>query len=100
MQAGALFFLSVFWGFYPLFTAIFMFPQERAMLVKERSIDMYKLSAYFLAKNTCDVPLEFVMPIVFLVIVYFMVGLKLQFSAFFLTMLTIFLSVLAAQVNL
>ncbi|XP_028806842.1 ABC transporter G family member 22-like [Neltuma alba] len=96
-QAGLLFFLSVFWGFYPLFSAIFMFPQERAMLVKERSIDMYKLSAYFLAKNTSDVPMELLMPPVFLVIVYFMVGLKLQFSAFSLTILTIFLSVLAAQ---
>ncbi|XP_054798832.1 ABC transporter G family member 22-like [Prosopis cineraria] len=96
-QAGLLFFLSVFWGFYPLFSAIFMFPQERAMLVKERSIDMYKLSAYFLAKNTSDVPMELLMPLVFMVIVYFMVGLKLQFSAFFLTILTIFVSVLAAQ---
>lgn len=100
MQAGLLFFLSVFWGFYPLFSAVFMFPQERAMLAKERSIDMYKLSAYFLAKNTSDVPLEFIMPVVFMVIVYFMVGLKLQFSAFSLTMLTVFLSVLAAQVSL
>ncbi|KAI9096775.1 hypothetical protein K1719_025954 [Acacia pycnantha] len=96
-QAGLLFFLSVFWGFYPLFTAVFMFPQERAMLVKERSIDMYKLSAYFLAKNTSDVPMELLMPPVFTLIVYFMVGLKLQFSAFSLTILTIFLSVLAAQ---
>lgn len=76
-----------------------MFPQEREMLVKERSIDMYRLSAYFLAKNTSDVPMELLMPPVFMVIVYFMVGLKLQFSAFFLTILTIFLSVLAAQVT-
>ncbi|KAF7830651.1 ABC transporter G family member 22-like [Senna tora] len=96
-QAGLLFFLSVFWGFYPLFTAIFMFPQERAMLVKERSIGMYKLSAYFFAKNISDIPLELLMPTVFLVIMYFMVGLNSQFSAFFLTMLTVFLSVLAAQ---
>ncbi|KAF7835620.1 ABC transporter G family member 15-like [Senna tora] len=36
---------------FSLFTAIFMFPQERAMLVKERSIGMYKLIAYFFAKT-------------------------------------------------
>ncbi|GLT32175.1 hypothetical protein SLA2020_068610 [Shorea laevis] len=44
-QGGLLFFISVFWGFFPLFTSIFIFPQERAMLVKERSVGMYKLSA-------------------------------------------------------
>ncbi|KAJ7965410.1 ABC transporter-like [Quillaja saponaria] len=82
-QAGLLFFMSVFWGFFPLFTAIFTFPQERAMLAKERSIGMYKLSAYFLARNTSDLPLDLLLLIVFLVIVYFMVGLKLSFQGIF-----------------
>ncbi|XP_044510787.1 ABC transporter G family member 22-like [Mangifera indica] len=96
-QAGLLFFISVFWGFFPLFTAIFTFPQERAMLSKERSVDMYKLSAYFLARDISDLPLDLILPIVFLVIVYLMVGLKLNFTAFSLTMLTVFLSVIASQ---
>ncbi|KAL1121443.1 hypothetical protein V6Z11_D01G232700 [Gossypium hirsutum] len=42
-QAGLLFFIAVFWGFFPVFTAIFTFPQERAMLGKERAADMYRL---------------------------------------------------------
>lgn len=98
-QAGLLFFMSVFWGFFPLFTAIFTFPQERVMLAKERSVGMYKLSAYFLGRTTTDLPLDLLLPIVFLVIVYFMVGLKHSFAAFFLTMLTLFLSIVAAQVR-
>ncbi|XP_004237766.1 ABC transporter G family member 22 isoform X1 [Solanum lycopersicum] len=96
-QAGLLFFVSVFWGFFPLFTAIFTFPQERAMLVKERSVNMYKLSAYFIARITTDLLLDLVLPVTFLLIVYFMVGLKLTFNAFCLTLLTILLSIIAAQ---
>ncbi|KAJ8531242.1 hypothetical protein K7X08_026676 [Anisodus acutangulus] len=96
-QAGLLFFISVFWAFFPLFTVIFTFPQERAMLVKERSVNMYKLSAYFIARITTDLLLDLVLPVKFLVIVYFMVGLKLTFTAFSLTLLTILLSIIAAQ---
>nr|XP_009799080.1 PREDICTED: ABC transporter G family member 22-like isoform X1 [Nicotiana sylvestris]XP_009799081.1 PREDICTED: ABC transporter G family member 22-like isoform X1 [Nicotiana sylvestris]XP_016440365.1 PREDICTED: ABC transporter G family member 22-like isoform X1 [Nicotiana tabacum]XP_016440366.1 PREDICTED: ABC transporter G family member 22-like isoform X1 [Nicotiana tabacum] len=96
-QAGLLFFISVFWAFFPLFTAIFTFPQERAMLVKERSVNMYKLSAYFIARVTTDLLLDLVLPVIFLVIVYFMVGLKLTFPAFSLTLVTVLLSIIAAQ---
>ncbi|KAM1659390.1 hypothetical protein ACFX1X_002530 [Malus domestica] len=96
-QAGLLFFISVFWTFFPLFTAVFTFPQERAILAKERSVEMYKLSAYFLARNTSDVPLDLLLPLAFLVIVYLMTGLKLTFTAFIQTMLTIFLSIVASQ---
>lgn len=99
LQAGLLFFVSVFWAFFPLFTAIFTFPQERAMLVKERSVNMYKLSAYFISRITTDLLLDLVLPVIFLVIVYFMVGLKLTFNAFSLTLLTVLLSIIAAQVR-
>lgn len=95
-----LFFIGVFWGFFPVFTAIFTFPQERAMLNKERGADMYRLSAYFLARTTSDLPLDLVLPVLFLVVVYFMAGLKASFYAFSLSMLTVFLSIIAAQVCL
>ncbi|KAF2291256.1 hypothetical protein GH714_021049 [Hevea brasiliensis] len=58
---------------------------------------MYRLSAYFAARNISDLPLDLIMPTVFLVIVYFMVGLKLSFPAFSLTLLTVFLSIVASQ---
>ncbi|XP_039831641.1 ABC transporter G family member 22-like isoform X3 [Panicum virgatum] len=96
-QAGLLFFIAVFWGFFPVFTAIFTFPQERAMLNKERAVDMYKLSAYFLARMTSDLPLDLFLPVVFMVIVYFMAGLKATATHFFLSILTVFLSIIAAQ---
>uniref|UniRef100_J3LK60 ABC transporter domain-containing protein n=2 Tax=Oryza brachyantha TaxID=4533 RepID=J3LK60_ORYBR len=96
-QAGLLFFIAVFWGFFPVFTAIFTFPQERAMLNKERAADMYKLSAYFLARTTSDLPLDLFLPLIFMVIVYFMAGLKATAAHFFFSVLTVFLSIIAAQ---
>ncbi|XP_019186841.1 PREDICTED: ABC transporter G family member 22 isoform X2 [Ipomoea nil] len=97
-QAGLLFFIAVFWGFFPVFTAIFTFPQERAMLSKERAADMYQLSAYFVARTTSDLPLDLFLPVLFILVVYFMAGLKRDAASFFLTMLTVFLCIVAAQV--
>ncbi|KAL7225859.1 hypothetical protein ACSBR1_021088 [Camellia fascicularis] len=96
-QAGLLFFIAVFWGFFPVFTAIFTFPQERAMLNKERAADMYRLIAYFVARTTSDLPLDLLLPILFLLVVYFMAGLRKSVGPFFLTMVTVFLCIVAAQ---
>uniref|UniRef100_A0A2N9II77 ABC transporter domain-containing protein n=1 Tax=Fagus sylvatica TaxID=28930 RepID=A0A2N9II77_FAGSY len=75
-QIGLLFFESGFWGFFPLFQAIFTFPQERMMLEKERSSGMYRLSSYFMSRTFADLPMELVLPTVFVVITYWMAGLK------------------------
>ncbi|KAL7262896.1 hypothetical protein ACSBR1_001125 [Camellia fascicularis] len=58
---------------------------------------MYRLSAYMIARNISDLPLDLVLPTLFLLIVYFMTGLKLSFTAFSLSLLTVFLSVVASQ---
>ncbi|GKD57139.1 ABC transporter G family member 9-like protein [Tanacetum coccineum] len=50
-QSGLLFFYIDFSGFFPLFQAIFTFPQEQEMLAKERSSGMYKLSSYFMSRT-------------------------------------------------
>ena len=97
-QMGLIFFCAIFWGMFPLFTAIFTFPQERAMLNKERASDLYRLSSYFLARTLGDLPLDLVMPTIFVLIVYFMTNLKLTGAAFFLTLLTIYLNVVTSQV--
>jgi len=70
------------------------------MLSKERAADMYRLSAYFLARTTSDLPLDLILPVLFLLVVYFMAGLRLSAAPFFLTMLTVFLCIVAAQVSL
>eukprot|EP00897_Mesotaenium_endlicherianum_P002850 jgi/Mesen1/2593/ME000164S01717 len=92
-QVGFLFFLAIFWGFFPLFTAVFTFPQERAILAKERASDMYQLSSYFMSRTLSDVPLEFVLPVIFLLIAYFMANLRSDAGIFILTLLAIFLNI-------
>ncbi|XP_058077270.1 ABC transporter G family member 9-like [Magnolia sinica] len=56
-QIGLLFFISGFWGTFPVFQAIFTFPQERAMLTKERSSGMYRLSSYLMWRMVSDMPM-------------------------------------------
>ncbi|KAJ7562979.1 hypothetical protein O6H91_03G091500 [Diphasiastrum complanatum] len=96
-QVGLIFFMSIFWAFFPLFTAIFTFPQERAILAKERASDMYRLSAYFLSRTLGDVPMDMLLVLIFIIIVYFMTHLHLSAGAFFLTTLTIILDAVTSQ---
>ncbi|KAE8715950.1 ABC transporter G family member 14 [Hibiscus syriacus] len=92
-----LFFFSVFWGFYPLYNAVFTFPQERRMLIKEHSSGMYRLSSYFLARTFGDLPLELALPIAFVFIVYWMGGLKPDPVTFILSLLVVLYNVLVSQ---
>ncbi|XVE53381.1 hypothetical protein DITRI_Ditri02bG0199700 [Diplodiscus trichospermus] len=96
-QVGLLFFFSIFWGFFPLFNAIFAFPQERPMLIKERSSGMYRLSSYYFARTAGDLPMELVLPTIFVTVTYWMGGLKPSLVTFVLTLLIILFNVLVSQ---
>ncbi|XAR70745.1 hypothetical protein NMG60_11027720 [Bertholletia excelsa] len=96
-RTAMLFFFSVFWGFYPLYNAVFTFPQERTMLIKERSSGMYRLSSYFLARTIGDLPLELALPTAFTCIIYWMGGLKPNPITFILSLLVVLYNVLVAQ---
>ncbi|CAO2830066.1 unnamed protein product [Amaranthus hypochondriacus] len=96
-QVGLLFFFSIFWGFFPLFNAIFAFPQERQMLIRERASGMYNLSAYYMARIVGDLPMELVLPTIFISITYYMSGLKPSPITFILTLTIILYNVLVSQ---
>ncbi|GKB73555.1 ABC transporter G family member 9-like protein [Tanacetum coccineum] len=96
-QSGLLFFYTDFWGFFPLFQAIFTFPQEREMLAKERSSGMYKLSSYFMSRTIGDLPMELILPTLFCILTYWMAGLKPNAGSFLYALFTILLSVLVSQ---
>ncbi|XP_035840927.1 ABC transporter G family member 21-like isoform X1 [Helianthus annuus] len=96
-QVGLLFFFSIFWGFYPLSNAIFTFPQERPMLIRERSSAMYRLSSYYFARIAGDLPMELVLPTIFVTVTYWMGGLKPSLITFVLTVLIILFNVLVSQ---
>ncbi|CAH9085741.1 unnamed protein product [Cuscuta epithymum] len=96
-QVGLLFFFSIFWGFFPMFNAIFAFPQERPMLTRERSSGMYRLSSYYFARTAGDLPMELILPTIFVTIAYWMGGLKPSLITFSATLCIILFSVLVSQ---
>ncbi|CAN8273681.1 unnamed protein product [Cochlearia groenlandica] len=95
-QIGLLFFFSSFWAFFPLFQQIFTFPQERRMLGKERSSGMYRLSPYFMSRVIGDLPMELILPTMFLIIVYWMAGLNPNPINFLMTLSILLFHVLVA----
>ncbi|KAJ4828460.1 ABC transporter G member 9 [Turnera subulata] len=96
-KTGLLFFAAGLWGFFPLLQAIFTFPQERKMLEKERSSGTYRLSSYFMSRMVSDLPMELVLPTGFLIITYWMAGLKTTPANFFHTLAVLLFSVLVSN---
>lgn len=96
-RLGLLFFISIFWGVLPSFNSVFAFPQERAIFMKEQASGMYTLSSYFMARIVGDLPMELILPTIFLIISYWMTGLKPELGAFLLTWLVLLGYVLVSQ---
>ncbi|TKY51517.1 ABC transporter G family member 25 [Spatholobus suberectus] len=96
-RLGLLFFISIFWGVFPSFNSVFAFPQERAIFMKERASGMYTLSSYFMARIVGDLPMELILPTVFLIVTYWMGGLKPDLWAFLLTLLVVLGYVMVSQ---
>ncbi|XP_013407500.1 ABC transporter G family member 14 isoform X2 [Lingula anatina] len=75
-RLGVIFFTYVYWSFVPMFDAITSFPEERVVINKERSSGAYRLSAYYCAKMTSELPLILVLPTGFTILVFWMAGLN------------------------
>ncbi|XP_076115530.1 uncharacterized protein LOC143083181 [Mytilus galloprovincialis] len=95
-RMGVIFYLGMTFGFTPLFDTITSFPAERMVINKERSAGWYRLSAYYLAKMTSEIPLILVQPILFITVVYWCVGLN-GVTAFFATIGTLIIHAIAGQ---
>ncbi|KAK9803713.1 hypothetical protein WJX73_005190 [Symbiochloris irregularis] len=94
---GLLFVEALFLSFRQMFVALFTFPDEYKMLLKERASGMYRLSAFYFARLASDLPLDFAIPTIFLIIVYFMGHLRYSAAAFFANYFTVILIMLVAQ---
>ena len=73
-------------------------PAEKGVLSKERSSGAYRLSAYYFAKMTSDLPLTFILPTVMFTLLFFLAGLG-GAAEFFPSLLVIYLQVLISQVG-
>lgn len=67
------------------------------MLIKERSSGMYRLSSYYIARMAGDLPMELVLPTVFVTVAYWMGGLKPSLLVYLLTLLIVLFNVLVSQ---
>ena len=74
-------------------------PMEKVIIHKERSAGWYRLSAYYLAKMTSELPLILVQPAIFVIISYWCVGFN-GVEAFFATCVVIMVNAITGQVGL
>ena len=71
-----LFFCVIHQGVIASLQGCFSFPQERALIIRERSAGTYYVSAYFLAKSLADMVVQSIAPIIFALIVYPTIGFQ------------------------
>lgn len=100
VAAGLLFFELLFLSFRQLFVALFTFPDEFKMLLKERASGMYRLSAFYFARTASDLPMDMAIPTLFLLLVYFMGHLRYTAAAFFANFFTVILVMLVWHCHL
>nr|XP_014428212.1 ATP-binding cassette sub-family G member 2-like [Pelodiscus sinensis] len=95
-RLGAFFFLVINQVFGNL-SAVELFINERRLFIHESSRGYYRTSAYFLAKVFADlIPNRIIPLLMFSAISYFMMGLKQDAGAFFLYVLSLSLTNVAA----
>jgi ABC-type multidrug transport system ATPase subunit/ABC-type multidrug transport system permease subunit len=96
-RSSYFFFTMTYWVFDSMFGALMAFPSEREVILKERSSGSYHLSAYFLAKTTSEMPVRLVLPLIYMVISFWMAAISPRFDLFVLTTLISLLSVVAGE---
>ena len=84
-------------SFDAMFTALAAFPEERVVIQKERASGSYRLSAYFLAKTTSDMPVRILLPLSYMVISYWMANVDSRFKIFVGSVGCSLLSVVAGE---
>mmetsp|Transcript_10758 Transcript_10758/g.19788 ORF Transcript_10758/g.19788 Transcript_10758/m.19788 type:complete len:635 (-) Transcript_10758:82-1986(-) len=96
-RSSYFFFTMTFWVFDAMFQSFMAFPQERAVILKERSSGSYRLSAYFMGKTTSEMPTRLVLPLIYMIISFWMASISTKFSMFIATTLISLLSVMAGE---
>ncbi|GMH46168.1 hypothetical protein BSKO_14136 [Bryopsis sp. KO-2023] len=72
-------------------------PQEFQMMSKERSSGMYRLCALYISRSASEMPMECLIPSLFVLIIYWTTGLRPTFVAFLSHWAAMMLSLLTAQ---
>jgi len=97
-QVYAYFFLVMLqWIMMSMSSAVFTFPQDRVVILKERATASYRLSAYFMAMTVADLPVTLIMPALYMLISYWMVAWSFGFVTFVLITLIAMVGVMNGQ---
>ena len=96
-RASYFFFTMTYWVMDSMFQSFMTFPTERDVVLKERASGSYRLSAYFLAKTTSELPARVILPCVYMVISFWMASISNSFSIFFATVGITLLSVMTGE---
>ncbi|XP_065053013.1 protein white-like isoform X1 [Rhopilema esculentum] len=78
--AGAMFFCITSSSFNSMTSALFVFPAELPVFLKEHKLGMYRCDSYFLSKMLAELPWYMLGPFLFSTIVYWMIGLRSTFE--------------------
>ncbi|KAA8498384.1 ABC transporter G family member 22 [Porphyridium purpureum] len=89
---GIVFFISINQAFAGVFNVLFVYPLERSVVLKERASGTYRVSAYVLARMTADFPRTLLQVLLFVVIIYFMVGFRSEAGPFFVMLYVVFMT--------
>jgi ABC-type multidrug transport system permease subunit len=85
------------WIMMSMSSAVFTFPQDRVVILKERATASYRLSAYFMAMTVADLPVTLIMPALYMLISYWMAAWSLGFVTFVLITLIAMVGVMNGQ---
>lgn len=96
-RSSYFFFTMTFWVFDAMFQSFLTFPTERAVVLKERASGSYQLSAYFMGKTTSEMPARLVLPMLYMIISFWMASISNRFSMFLATTFISLLSVMAGE---
>lgn len=94
--SGAFFIFLTNQTFGNFYTVLNGLPSELNLFFREHQSGMYRVMAYFLAKNIAEIPIFVITPIIFTTITYFLIGLSLEVESFFITLCTLLLVSLVA----
>jgi hypothetical protein len=84
------------WSFFPLLNSLPVFA-DKTLLVKELRVGAYPLSAYYISRTVTTLPLEFIWPLFYVTIVFWLTNLNPSFVVYILSFGACMLNVFAMQ---
>jgi len=100
-RVSYVFFSMIFWPFNALFRALLTFPTAAHVVAKEREAGSYRLSAYFMAQTLAELPIQFVFPLIYMCISFWMSGVSNDAGVFFgMTGLLLLVTVASQSIGL